>query len=329
MNYKFPQLDLSQLKTQTLTGRDSKVSRENFARPLKAGSSLARFFAGLPNILAGADLKEAAGRLVRAIRNRRPVVMALGGHVVKVGLGPVIVDLMERGLLDLIAVNGSVMVHDAEVALVGATSEDVGATLGGGAFGVTRETAELINGAARLAHKREIGLGRALGLGLRGLKPPFAADSLFASASRLNLPVTVHLALGADVYSIHPSVDGAALGASGQRDFQTFCGAVASLEGGVFINAGSAVIIPEVFLKAVTLARNLGYPLNDLTTINLDFIRHYRPQVNVVSRPTAEGGRGFYFIGHHEIMLPLLWGLALEQLEAGPASSGDRAGLSE
>ncbi|MDR0881433.1 MAG: hypothetical protein LBP55_02645 [Candidatus Adiutrix sp.] len=309
-------LDFDAVRTVPLGGRHSKVRTADFARPLRAGASLADFFRALPNILAGADLREAAGRVALAKKAGRPVLLGLGGHVIKVGLGPVIIDLLERGLIDGLAANGSVMVHDSEAALVGATSEDVAATLGHGDFGVTEETGRLINQAAQKAAQAATGLGQTLGRALLDLSPPHLGVSVLAAAARLSRPMTIHAAIGTDVYNIHPAAgDGAALGAATMADFRLFCRQVADLEGGVFINLGSAVILPEVFLKALTLARNLGQPVTGLTTINLDFIRHYRPSVNVVGRPTQESGRGFYFIGHHEIMFPLLMSLVLERLE--------------
>jgi len=310
----WPELDFEAVTTTDLGDRPSKVRAVDFARPLRPHPTLAEFAAGLPNILAGADLREAAGRIAAARRAGRPIILGLGGHVVKVGLGPVIIDLMERGLISGLAANGSVMVHDAEAALAGATSEDVAATLGEGRFGVTAQTGELINRAARTAAAGGRGLGRALGQALLEAAPPHLNLSLLAAATRLDLPATIHAAIGTDVYNIHPEADGAAVGAASFNDFRLFCRLTADLEGGVFLNLGSAVILPEVFLKALTLVRNLGHKVRGLTTINLDFIRHYRPSVNVVERPTRDGGRGFYFIGHHEIMFPLLMALTLEQL---------------
>ncbi|MDR2725237.1 MAG: hypothetical protein LBC90_04050 [Candidatus Adiutrix sp.] len=310
----WPELDFKAVTTTDLGSRPSKVRAADFSRPVRPHLTLAEFASGLPNILAGADLREAAGRIAAARKANRPVILGLGGHVVKVGLGPVIIDLLERGLISGLAANGSVMVHDAEAALAGATSEDVAATLGDGRFGVTAQTGELINRAARAAAEAGLGLGRALGLALLEAAPPHLDLSLIAAAARLDRPMTIHTAIGTDVYNIHPEADGATLGAASFNDFRLFCRLVADLEGGVFLNLGSAVIIPEVFLKALTLVRNLGREVCGLTTINLDFIRHYRPSVNVVERPTQDGGRGFNFIGHHEIMFPLLMALVLEQL---------------
>lgn len=308
-------LDFSAVRATNLDARHSKVRAGDFGRPLRPGATLAEFFQGLPNILAAADLRDAASRIVQARKAGRPVILGMGGHVIKVGLGPVIIDLMERGLIDGLAANGSVMVHDSEAALVGATSEDVGATLGSGDFGVTAETGELVNRAARAAAEEGEGLGLVLGRNLMDKRPPFLEVSVLAAAARLKIPMTIHAAIGTDVYNIHPEADGAALGAASMKDFKLFCWMVSGLQGGVFINLGSAVIMPEVFLKALTVARNLGHQVDNLTTINMDFIRHYRPQVNVVGRPTQEGGRGFNFIGHHEIMFPLLMAMVLELIQ--------------
>ena len=312
---KFPELDPARIRTVSLKDRSSKVSRADFGRPWQKGGGLADFMDRLPNILAAGDFRAAVERLAEAVRNDRTVILAMGGHPIKVGLSPVVIDLMHRGAISLLAVNGSVMVHDSENAMTGSTSEDVGASLGRGDFGVTREANELINRAAAEAAETRAGLGRTMGRILRDGGFPYSNESVLAEAAGLDVPVTVHVAMGTDVYHIHPSVDGAALGRSSMDDFHLFCRAAASLEGGVFINLGSAVVMPEVFLKAVTLARNLGHELLDVTTINMDFVRHYRPTVNIVQRPTAEGGRGYYFIGHHEIMFPLLAAALIEKID--------------
>lgn len=312
---KMPPLDFSAVQTTDLEARHSKVRASDFARPLKRGASMSEFFEGLPNILAAAELKEAATLIAGAVNLDRPVILAMGGHVIKVGLGPLIIDLMEQGVISGLAANGSVMVHDSEVALVGATSEDVAATLGHGEFGVTGRTGEIINRAAKLAAQDGLGLGFQLGTELLKLKPPYLNMSVTAAAARLKMPMTVHAAIGTDVYNIHPDADGVSLGAATMKDFKVFCWMVSNLEGGVFINLGSAVIMPEVFLKALTVTRNLGHKVDRITTINMDFIRHYRPMVNVVNRPTQnEGGRGFCFVGHHELMFPLLMSLVLEKM---------------
>ncbi|MDR1607054.1 MAG: hypothetical protein LBT38_01400 [Deltaproteobacteria bacterium] len=318
MSQKPPALDLTQLRLSSLATRPSKVTSADFVKTYKVGQGFREFAQGLPNILAAGDLKKAAGYLAKSIAAGRTNMLAMGGHAIKVGLGPLMVDLLEKGFFSCLAANGSVMVHDTEVALAGATSEDVGEGLKDGQFGVTNETGALINQAARVAAQTGEGLGEALGRVLNELKPKGLKNSVLAAAQRLGVPFAIQVALGTDVYHIHPDRDFAALGRAGQRDFEIFCQWVATLAGGVFMNLGSAVIMPEVFLKAVTLARNLGYPLDDLTTINMDFIYQYRPRLNVVERPTKDSGRGFYFIGHHEIMFPLLMGLVLEDL-ANPA----------
>jgi GNAT superfamily N-acetyltransferase len=309
-----PELDFRAVRLVSLDDRPSKVGLRDFAKPLVPGATLAGFAQGLPDILAASDLKAAARAVARAVREGRTVMLAMGGHPIKVGLGPMLADLLARGILSSVSANGSVMVHDSEVALAGATSEDVAAGISSGDFGVTAETGRLINMAAARAAADGRGLGRALGEALIEAAPPFLSASVAAAAARLDVPMTVHVALGTDVYHIHPDCDGAALGRATMDDFRLFCRLVATLEGGVLINLGSAVIMPEVFLKALTLVRNLGHPVRGLTTVNLDFIRQYRTQQNVVERPTLEGGRGYHLTGHHEIMFPLLMGLVLDQL---------------
>ncbi|MDR1678023.1 MAG: hypothetical protein LBS44_06500, partial [Deltaproteobacteria bacterium] len=262
------------------------------------------------------DLKEAAARLAAAAKAGRTIMLAMGGHPIKVGLGPVICDLLKGDLLSSISGNGSVMVHDTEVALSGGTSEDVAVGLGKGDFGVTRETGEIINSAIDRAAKNGLGLGRALGETLIEAKAPNLSDSVLATAVTVEKPVTIHVAVGNDVYHIHPDCNGAHLGAATMDDFKIFCKLVATLGQGVFINLGSAVIMPEVFLKALTLTRNMGFAVDNLTTINMDFIKQYRPSVNVVERPTRESGQGYTLIGHHEIMFPLLMTMALEKYQA-------------
>jgi len=312
---KFPPLELKEIKTYSLNERESKVSVADFGKPWRKGNDLRSFFDSLPRLLAAGDFNQAIDLLAAAVKEKRTVILAMGGHPIKVGLAPIIIDLIKRGVFSLLAVNGSVMVHDTEVAVCGATSENVAASIGDGTFGMARETAELIHEAALDAVQKNLGLGRALGLKLEKSNCPHTEKSVFAVAAKLDVPVTVHVALGTDIVHIHPQADGANLGQAGMTDFRLFCEAVATLSGGVFINLGSAVILPEVFLKAVSLARNLGHDLKDLTTINMDFIRHYRPQVNVVERPTAEGGQGFNLIGHHELMFPLLAAALIEKLE--------------
>ena len=261
----------------------------------------------LPDILAARDLRAAVERIAGALRRDRPVVLGMGAHPIKVGLGPVIVDLIERGRLAALAMNGACLVHDFELAWNGRTSEDVGPGLEHGTFGMARETGEFLNRATREGVAAGLGLGRAIGEAILRGRLRFRRTSILAAAARADIPATAHVAIGTDIIHMHPSADGAAIGAGSLRDFHLLAGVMARLAGGVYLNLGSAVVLPEVFVKALNLARNVGHPVRDLTTIDMDFNRHYRPAVNVVARPTAAGGRGIHLTGHHEIMFPLLW----------------------
>jgi hypothetical protein len=281
-------------------------------RPWQPGGSLAQFVAGLPRVLAADDLRAAADAMIRARRAGRPVIMGMGAHVIKVGLSPLIVDALERGALTGLAFNGACMIHDVEMALAGRTSEDVAEALADGSFGTARQTGEFINSA--VAARAEAGLGRAVGEALLAAAPANLELSLLAACARLDLPVSVHVAVGADIIHMHPSFDGAATGLASHHDFRLLVAQVGDLKGGVFMNVGSAVVLPEVFLKALSAARNLGHPAKDFTTINLDMIRHYRPQTNVVCRPVLTGGRGISITGHHEINFPLLLAMVREGL---------------
>jgi hypothetical protein len=304
----FAPINFDNVKTYRLAERPSKVTIEDFARPIDRADSLESFLEKLPDILAVKSLREIARQIRRARSLGKPIVWGIGGHVVKTGLAPVIVDLMERGFVSAIAANGSVLVHDAEIALVGFTSEDVDATLGAGDFGAARETGELLNRAAKQAQTENIGLGEAMGWELTKDAPINENHSLLVQAYKNRIPFTAHLTVGADIGHFHPSSDGAALGAATHLDFRLFCSIAQALDGGgVYLNLGSAVTLPEIFLKAVTVVRNLGFPLADFTTANFDFIQSYRPLTNVVRRPVQGGaGRGFSVTGHHEIMIPLL-----------------------
>ncbi|HEX8186786.1 MAG TPA: hypothetical protein VF586_00415 [Pyrinomonadaceae bacterium] len=301
-------LGLEGVSTYPLASRPSKVAVEDFARPFGEDASLRDFLSSLPNILAVQSIREVAARMRRARELGKPVVWGIGGHVVKTGLAPLIIDLMRRGFVTGVAANGSVLVHDAEVALVGSTSEDVDATLGAGAFGAADETGRLLNEAARHAAQGGVGLGEALGRMLVESEPEHAELSLLCAAYRARVPFTAHVAIGTDIAHFHPQADGAALGAATHTDFRLLSELVRRMSGGgVYLNVGSAVILPEVFLKCVTLVRNLGHPLEDFTTANFDFIQSYRPLTNVVRRPTSGGaGRGFSVTGHHELTIPLL-----------------------
>ena len=309
-------IDVSRLKTYPLQRRHSKVQVRDFAKVWKRGGSFKTFLDSLPDILAVKSLREVAQAIVRAHRRRRPVILGMGAHVVKVGLGPIIVHLMERGIVSAVAMNGAVIIHDFELALMGHTSEEVDAEIDSGRFGMAEETGRMLNEAIVQGMKAGQGLGEALGQYILSRKTqfPHRATSLLATGARLGVPVTVHVALGTDIIHMHPSADGAAIGACSLMDFRRLAAIVAGMEGGVYVNVGSAVILPEVFLKTVSLGRNLGHDLRDITTVNMDFLSHYRPLTNVVRRPTQKGGKGYALTGHHEIMVPLLAAAVLEEL---------------
>jgi len=306
-------LSLQGVRTYPLASRKSKVSLRDFARPHRRGARLADFVASLPSILAADTLKALAGELQRARARRRPILWGLGAHVLKVGLSPLLIDLMERGFVTGLAVNGAGIVHDFELAVAGQTSEEVAEGLDTGAFGMARETGAEINRAIVEGDRDGLGLGAAVGRHIQERRAKHRDVSLLAAAWRLGLPATVHVAVGTDIVHMHPACDPAALGRTTHLDFRVFAAQVARLGGGgVYLNVGSAVLLPEVFLKAVTLARNLGHPLRDFATANLDFIQSYRPNTNVVQRPTRGVGRGYSLTGHHEIMLPLLAAMLIE-----------------
>jgi deoxyhypusine synthase len=310
--YKDEPLDLSGITTYPLASRPSKVTARDFAKAIAPGSSLKDFLESLPSILAVSELRELASRVREARERGRAIIIGLGGHVIKTGLGPILIDLMRRGYATGFAMNGSAMIHDFEIALAGATSEDVDATLGTGQFGMAEETGRIINEAIKRGARDHIGMGESLGRELDSNKAPHKEHSLLCSAYEARLPVTVHVAIGTDIVHIHPEADGAATGQTTFQDFRLLCQLVRALDdGGVYLNLGSAVVLPEVFLKTVTVVRNLGYRLEGFSTANFDFIQHYRPLTNVVRRPVAGSGRGFSFTGHHEIMIPLLSAMIL------------------
>ncbi len=313
MIFSYDDFDLSGITTYPLKSRASKARVEDFARPIAPGGSIADFVASLPRMLAAADFQTVIGAIVGAKRDEAGVVWGLGAHVIKTGLGPVLVDLMERGFVSAIATNGASVIHDFEVALAGATSEDVDEALGPGRFGMAEETGRLLNKAITDGVAAGLGIGQAVTAFLASKPPQYAKQSVLCAAARLNIPVTVHVAIGTDIIHMHPAASGAALGEGSLRDFRYFVSNVARLERGVYLNCGSAVVLPEVFLKAVALARNRGLALANLTTVNLDFIRSYRPQTNVVARPTAGTGRGYSLVGHHELMIPLLAAALVER----------------
>lgn len=310
-------LDLSKLKTYPLRTRRSKVEHTAFATPWRRGRSFGRFLDSLPHILAGSALRDVARAIARAHRRGRPVIVGLGAHVTKVGLNPILVDLMKRGIISAVAMNGAVIIHDFEIAYMGHTSEEVEAEIDSGRFGMAEETGRLINEAICQGAGKGLGVGESVGTYILQHKKQFPhhSMSLLATGAKLRLPVTVHVALGTDIIHMHPSADGAAIGAGSLADFRKLAAVVSNMEGGVYVNIGSAVILPEVFLKTVALGRNLGRSLKNITTINMDFLPHYRPLTNVVRRPTQKGGRGYSLTGHHELMVPLLAAAVLEALE--------------
>lgn len=310
-----PGLDLSRVRTYPLGRRRSLVRAASLAQVPAPGMTVAAFLAGLPDALAARDLVAIADQLARRHRRGRRLVLGMGAHPIKVGLSPLIVDLMRRGVLAAVAVNGAAIIHDFELAFAGQTSEDVGPALEDGSFGMAHETGAFLNAAIAAAAPDE-GLGAAVGRALAAAPLRNPEVSILRAGHELGVPVTVHVAIGTDIIHMHPSADGAAIGAGSLRDFHRLAGVVAGLRGGAFVNLGSAVVIPEVFVKALNLARNVGHRVDDLVTVDMDFLRHYRPGVNVVQRPTAASGKGYRLTGHHEIMFPLLCAALLEKLGA-------------
>ncbi|MDQ6766554.1 MAG: hypothetical protein M3Z41_01945 [Candidatus Eremiobacteraeota bacterium] len=301
---RIPSLDLSKLRLTALQKRPSKVSADALAVPQAAGGSFEDFWKGLPDILAASELRSLVEDVATAHRNGKVVAIGIGGHVIKTGLAPLIIDLMKSDVINAVAGNGSICIHDVELALVGKTSEDVDEALRDGSFGMAGETADFILSAIA-DEGPKVGLGRALGQALIRRGNANANVSILAQGALLDLPVTVHVAIGSDIVHMHPQADGAALGAATLHDFRRFSDVIAGVtDGGVYINFGSSVIMPETFLKALSVARNLGCR-GTFTTADFDFIRHYRPRTNVVVRPHLDGGRGYMFTGHHELMIPL------------------------
>ena len=292
-------IDLTKIKTYPIKKRKNLVNIGQFGKPIEL-KSFNKFIDSLPKVLAADGLRNVISNIVKAHNKNRQVVLAIGAHVIKCGLSPIVIDLMKRGIVTAVAMNGSGAIHDYEMSLIGETSEDVSHSLKDGTFGMAKETAEAIQAAASVP---ESGLGRALGNKILKDKNKYKQHSILAEGARLNIPVTVHVAIGTDIIHMHPCVSGSDMGESSHIDFKILCSVVSELEEGVWLNVGSAVIMPEVFLKAITVARNLGRKVNNFTTVNMDMIQHYRPQTNVVKRPTTHG---YSITGHHEIMLPLL-----------------------
>lgn len=307
-------IDLAGIKTIPLNARKCKVSTKDFAALTVKGSSFKRFYDSLPNILASRNLKSLVDAIVNAYRKKKMVILMMGAHVIKCGLSPLVVDLMKRGVIKAVALNGAGIIHDTEIAMIGRTSEDVGEGIVDGSFGMARETAGFINNAINSGFQKGLGIGESLGLDIVRSKLPHRKLSILATGYQEKIPVTVHVAIGTDIVHQHPSANGEAIGEGSLLDFRNFIYSVSKLQGGVAINFGSAVILPEVFLKALTVSRNLGFKVKVLTTANFDMISQYRPYQNILSRPTSGGGKGYNIIGHHEIMMPLLYRSIVEKI---------------
>src|SRR5918996_2227530 len=310
----FKPLDFSKVKTYPVKRRFSKIQSSLLGKKVKKGDRLRAFIRGLPGILAAENLKAIARNIAQANRAKKTILLGMGAHPIKVGLSPLIIDFMERGIIHAVALNGDGIIHDFELAFMGETSEDVAASLKDGSFGMAEETGAFLNQAISEGARKNLGIGAAVGQAILDARLPHRRLSILATGARLGIPVTSHIAIGTDIIHMHPQADGAALGAGSLRDFRTLTSVVATLGKGVYLNFGSAVVLPEVFLKAVSLARNLGNPVQKLTTVNLDFLQHYRPLANVVSRPTLQSGKGYHLAGHMEIMVPLLFAAVLEEL---------------
>jgi deoxyhypusine synthase len=308
---KIGPIDLKKIKTYSLKGRRSKVSLSDSSSPFKPGRSFTDFLVSMPGILAAKDFKEVVEAITNAHRKGRIVALGMGAHPIKVGLNPVIIDLMKRGILSSVSMNGAGIIHDFELASTGKTSEDVAESLKHGLFGMAEETGRILNQAIKKGVSEEMGIGESVGREILRGKYPYKDKSILATGAKLNIPVTVHVAIGTDIIHMHPSASGSAIGEGSHIDFRILASVISQLEGGVYINLGSAVIMPEVFLKALTIARNLGHKIKRFTTVNMDFIQHYRPSVNVLTRP---GGKGYAITGHHEIMFPLLAAAVIERI---------------
>ncbi|NDD29225.1 MAG: hypothetical protein EB084_13255 [Proteobacteria bacterium] len=315
MAYRFTPLDFGQVKTYPLAERANKVRSEDFAQPLPAGSTMRDFISSLPDILVGRDFRAVVEALASAACNGRVVLWAMGAHVIKCGLSPLIIDLMERGVISAIALNGAGAIHDVELALAGQTSESVADGIKAGNFGMVTETGEFINAATAAAHAEKKGLGEMLGRALIAADPPLLSRSILATGVRLGIPVTIHVAVGGDIHHTHPSTRGDHMGHATFEDFRLLCGVMSHVgEGSVVMNMGSAVVLPVVLEKAFAAARNLGHPVEGFTGVTMDFIQHYRSNLNPVSRARELNGKGYAITGHHEIMLPLLAAAVIDRM---------------
>lgn len=319
--YNVHPYNLSNAKTYSLKSRSSKVATDLFCRPHEKGGTVSEFLQHLPDVLASRELRDLAHAIIKAGNTGKAIIWGIGGHIIKTGLSPVLIDLMDRGLISALAVNGSCLIHDYEIAMTGSTSEDVGVQLQTGTFGMAEETGRDINKAIVEGVADGLGVGESVGRSLSCLNPRFGKYSLLLQAYLRDIPVTAHITIGADIIHNHPSFSPSATGEGTHRDYRLLAGIVEGLnEGGVYLNCGSAVTLPEVFLKCVALVRNSGRPLRNFTTANLDFIQHYRPRENVLTRPVKDGGRGIPITGHHEINIPLL---AAWLVELSPLAGND------
>jgi len=306
-------ISLDKIKRHSLKERKSKIKVQSFAHPYNGGTLL-DWLDSLSDILSAKDLKEIVKAIAKAAVQNKMIILGMGAHPIKLGLSPIIINLMKKGVIKAIATNGACIIHDTEIAMIGHTSEDVAEELKSGRFGMAKETAQFLNHLISKAYKEGMGLGEAVGKSILEENLPYKEFSIFANAYELNIPATVHVAIGTDIIHMHPETDPAAIGATSHTDFRIFAKLVSKLEHGIFINLGSAVIIPEVFLKALSLVRNLGYNVYEFTTVNLDFNRQYRAITNVVERPTMNRGKGFHITGHNEIMFPLIAALVTEYI---------------
>ncbi len=311
---KYRLISLKSVRTYSITKRKSKVSISAFAIPHLKGDTFKTFIDKLPNILAANDFRAVVKAIVKARQNNRHVILGMGAHPIKVGLSPVIIDLMQKDVITAIATNGACIIHDFEISFIGHTSEDVEKELCTGTFGMAQQTGRYLNRAIKDGVRKECGMGRSVGALIHKSRFRFKKKSIFANAYELDIPATVHVAIGTDIIHMHPEADGSAIGEESFRDFKLFTSVVSDLEGGVYINLGSAVIMPEVFLKALTIARNLGNRVENITTVNMDFIQHYRPRENVLKRPTMGKCSSYALTGHHEIMFPLLAAAIIEEM---------------
>lgn len=313
MSRKYRPISFKNIKTCKLQSRKSKVESGRTGKPFKGGS-FRDFYRGLPDILAARDFRAVVRSIVLARTKERPVILGMGAHPIKVGLSPLIINLMENGVITAVAMNGACIVHDFELSLTGRTSEDVDIELCRGTFGMAEETGKKLNGAIKRGVKKGRGIGGAVGDYIVKGTAPHKKMSILAAASKCGIPATVHVAVGTDIIHMHPEADGASIGEGSMRDFRMFSSVVSDLKGGVYINLGSAVIMPEVFLKAVAVTRNLKYNVKNFTTVNMDFIQHYRCRENVLRRPVISGGNSYALTGHHEIMFPLLAAAVMEEI---------------